>query len=1848
MAGNILPAEAPACSLSEVLPDVPTGRIDSLLASLGFPYPNRVVIDLVLPRLSEALHQVDRCFTSELPEPVQLLADELDFLLERYPLRELINRSPGTRSKSAGNPNPIYGELQTYPMRGIVSITREQVQPGDTDKFHVGLGLLILSRLVPDAPTQVSEPQNVVATKLRLCFTAESWQTAKSVFPEPGPEFFHSLRHWKNHKQATFLTDSQKELFSKLVKLIDNPLLECRTRSRIREALPDEHDDNVIPAWANLALRPLPWPTQDVSSAGELDPDDSSTTPLLHQIVLTDIAPQCEDAKRVFLMDAAHRFARDNQFLPYRWHSLLIEETREVARIGEEMLAHRDTRAIALVGLLVLLTGHHPADLADFQLVANQAFAPDKGSWSDNIVDLSSQCWWHRGPLIANRFTPHIDQLSSLKPYTRWIGLSLPDVLIPYLRPENDVLSCFFAKHVGANENGLTTLLEIFCRAVRDKAPWVRVFPARLRAQPFDWWMARTNDDTLASLASAVTEYAPSAPLYYYAASSEEIRQRHLERMKELGWQTSSLLDSTDSMFGSRLQPSPEAVTVLISHLSETLEQARLDFERDRSPETLADLHNGMVLYTLTMLIFGTGHRLAAEYCFSRHTLGIDDHLVVLADKIMNAANASRLVALPEICAAQVREYLHHLEWLGSRLSRYAPAMAVRVRSIIGTDPLEATLPLFGLLSPDLEIWKNLGVEDLKQRLGTHWPLPLNTPRHLLPTETRHLSLSAEMNHIRAGHIQTGQNPWSHWSPLTPFTVLTDSAKIADELLQHQGWTVRAGGSGRSRKPSTLEQIAPSREDPAYRVAPLERARAMGTQKIRRVVRTAIERAKSQNPERKLSDSDIKAITREILNNLAGDPNAASVALALLRGAIRRQGLAKHGTTAPELIIPLVDPPVFGPYVAIELEQAKALQNAFLRFYAAQKTTSHIDTLAYIVLSSIILGGIVRTDWLGPTLDACRNAYPADGRLWFEIRCRAESDGELTEFVRRPFDPITTCLVLRAREEKVLSPSQTIDIEAVRKKAGRLLADIVNADGTPGLPSSIRAACQLMTTHFRFMLPGMLAGIGDGRADSFCLPRSDHLRITGNETAPETLPQPHRIEPNSALPRIKHQSTGSRSQARQWLKRTNEILLEALSPAAKGGKAKSDHLSQRNLKLNMDEHPLPENAPSILVLMRNWVVKLITQGGAQKGVLQPSSIRTYWHRIAGPLLEFAWPLDFLALDEESLEALYIAILDARSPKGRTRRARVLRDFHQQCGGQLPDVDWYEIEPRINLDQQKVDAQVVTPAEFARACAGIKEQTVRPDYAHAIHFTLILQYRGGLRLGEVFRLTADDIRVRPDELLILVRRNRFGGPKTPAGRRIVRLKEPLLSSDERQLILDWLEFRKRRCQPSTECALLGPSSDGKELFDRSTFGHDVADVLRWATGRPTARSHHLRHSAGSYQMAAVIPPPEGSTVWQQVCDYWHSATPGPVVHQYFLNDPRPSRRVVHAISAQLGHASPRSTFTYLQLLDSALGRALWDASPARIDDFRVTERISVGEAEGESKTTWRGGRYGLAERLTGVSNDQLRQWVAQGHDVGDPRILAAKMLRRVRLPIGVDLEPRMAAPYEPSWARTDVRLEAIHLVLLEAESERPPEEIATHAGLSLDVTEKLLRAYRDNCGLCKYRRYDPDLDDAWTRATNGGIPAEEKGPDLYASFSKLLSMPEDHPALHGLNVWAANYIPSHTAITANNPANIKSLLALLQELTIPVDKVRISIPNTWKSSSNDIREETFFSDIEGTNYSECIRDYHAQHRQRARSDLPSIKVLLESATGEQKRSRDMTRFHQYCYLAWICRRAGLTH
>lgn len=428
--------------------------------------------------------------------------------------------------------------------------------------------------------------------------------------------------------------------------------------------------------------------------------------------------------------------------------------------------------------------------------------------------------------------------------------------------------------------------------------------------------------------------------------------------------------------------------------------------------------------------------------------------------------------------------------------------------------------------------------------------------------------------------------------------------------------------------------------------------------------------------------------------------------------------------------------------------------------------------------------------------------------------------------------------------------------------------------------------------------------------------------------------------------------------------------LDTASATARPGPEWVLELCQRIRAGQLIETPVQVEAQADFAdLVRAWAASMLGGASAYGHDIGRSTIARY-ARLLGPALESQLDgLSIFELESDALEVIYESMLEAQTSEGKRRAlAKAIHEFHAflQRRYSYPPISPYFVLG-IGKGATRVDARVISEDHYqavfqALGTCGLELRT--PRLVIAARLFLILGFRLGLRRNEALKLRLRDLhlpelsteasafiqkrhpnmrRLSSDELArlelpvdLLIRPHAQRGLKTQNAVRRLPLRV-LLEPDELKLLVDWYRQRQEeeRENPSSEFLFCIPQLRTQWISESSLLPA-LHGCMRAVTGSDSVHYHHLRHSCATWlliKLTGTLSEFSPELIFRDLPQTLRWLNDDVRLRRAFLSSQGgPTRRLVHIVSAVLGHGSPKTTLLhYVHSLPQILALA-WQWNP----------------------------------------------------------------------------------------------------------------------------------------------------------------------------------------------------------------------------------------------------------------------------------------------------------------------------
>lgn len=401
----------------------------------------------------------------------------------------------------------------------------------------------------------------------------------------------------------------------------------------------------------------------------------------------------------------------------------------------------------------------------------------------------------------------------------------------------------------------------------------------------------------------------------------------------------------------------------------------------------------------------------------------------------------------------------------------------------------------------------------------------------------------------------------------------------------------------------------------------------------------------------------------------------------------------------------------------------------------------------------------------------------------------------------------------------------------------------------------------------------------------------------------------------------------------------------------------------------VDLPPKTEEAEALEVLIKDWVGYLLGGSSVYGHGIGRSSIARYARLLGDALVSQLDGISVFQMGLDALESVYETVLDAQVTDGKRRTlAKAIHEFHGflERRYHYPPISPYSLLG-IGRDVASVDARILSEDQYhavlrALGTCGLELRT--PRLVTAAKLFLILGFRLGLRRNEALKLRLSDLhlpelsieaserirrrhpnmRILSNQELaelgqpvdLLIRPHAQRGLKTLNSVRRLPLRL-LLEPDELEMLMRWYKERQaEECRaPSSEFLLCIPELR-TQWVSESTLLPALHACMRAVTGSEIIHYHHLRHSCATWLMLKLMGAITTSSPELLFRDL-------PLTTRWLKDTTRqreglisasggPTRRIVHIVSALLGHGSPKTSLLhYIHSLPLIMAQA-WQWNP----------------------------------------------------------------------------------------------------------------------------------------------------------------------------------------------------------------------------------------------------------------------------------------------------------------------------
>lgn len=1154
--------------------------------------------------------------------------------------------------------------------------------------------------------------------------------------------------------------------------------------------------------------------------------------------------------------------------------------------------------------------------LAETPIVNCHSERPEEAS-----IAIEHGTYWQPCPRLPNQHIPDGEELEVCEPVETGFALPLPPTVTAALNAARIKPGTTIKSKVG-DEPASQTCQKFLATL---NIPWEIRKSSRLRRFAATHVMDAGNDFAAVQIIFGDAFGRSNGHLYYVCFDGRALQTLYAKAI----WPLFGDLPAGDRSAcsghgcGPSYVPRTDVVRAGFRFLSASLNR-RPDPET-ASLETIARWHNRYTASCAYMIAAGSGHRPVGGL-FHLQLGQIDWHAgyIVGLDKQVDISHITRPIALPTVCAGQIRLYLDHLAAIANN-PRFPKTVRKHIEQVMASKE-----PVWTFLSDNGKRARKGVMTDFRR----HWPdawrhLPPNWYRHYLATHLRRAEAPPLYVMMQLGHLGSSGQPLAADSPISPMHMVAGIRAFLDTVAEEMGMRARQGYSdpdhsvpgepppanwsrridahlriGKRVQKAVQDKRRADGHSARRRVAPLmgptlarhsrELARAHGLW----VTGTLVQEAESIKGGW-VNDAVVEDIIHDI-DTMTGETRIDRLALmAILRDLLR--DCAKLGMRVPRVHTSIRR--AGGDLAPLLTENADATRYM-------HRLRDHLKRIAKT--------GTPITPLTRAALATLAYELPPDLATLYRMLC-----GSL-KWLRPRKDLLLRIAGPVGEEAMVVSGLASIGYRHLHNVQTVSLAEL-NDLVAGALPADLRPEPRERTLEFmisigsvaaRFEQSGIVRLARDPKNGSVLADAANlEMYLLGKPTPATQSATTRTTGPQSGTSNrvaVRHSKLREQyKRLRLALSHPDHILTG--SPLPRGRIARTRPPRPKVIKAV--EQVIGECGPTVSITqaLAQYVREMLVEGTQRKRNPKISTIETYLSEVGPRLIEMVQTQDLQTVSAGHLEDAYLQIVEDRADtksssdselteEGARCAQQVIQFQHvlERLGG--PAVDLSQLGPYLSRSERRIYCALLSEADYEKAKQWLQDEiagTAAPDPLGGHWRTqcrhscaaMILLYRSGARIDEVAWLRLADIQGQGDNLALSIRVTRYRGVKTPSARRRIVVGSRM-TQDEHALINAWLAAQRagRNGIPDQHIYAFSAPQHEKLVYGDDVLRDHMQSAFR-AAGKPGFRPHTLRHAAVNNRLMDQFRiPPDSSTA--------------PTVA-------RSMQRQVH----ETGHARPSTTIRY---------------------------------------------------------------------------------------------------------------------------------------------------------------------------------------------------------------------------------------------------------------------------------------------------------------------------------------------
>lgn len=916
---------------------------------------------------------------------------------------------------------------------------------------------------------------------------------------------------------------------------------------------------------------------------------------------------------------------------------------------------------------------------------------------------------------------------------------------------------------------------------------------------------------------------------------------------------------TTDTYDGYRL--SPDQVNQFVASM-QSRTRASL-----QSAEPLFEQHNTFTLYVVSLLLWATGHRPVRDPFQNRHNLSLAQGLIEITDKVVDERLAYRVVPLCPLAIRQITRYVEHLQCYQNTLAREGESGASLHNAIECALNGSLHTPFFFLIN---ENGTTTSISELaiEQFWAPSLALKANEGRRFLATELAIAGVSQSDILCMLGHTLSPEHPFGLRAETSAKAVFTRLSASIDNILTAAGWDILEGFSFYNTTSLPPYEKAPPVAPHQSELLGQALRQKRRTEKQHRASvlvaeATAQLKLSGAGPIRRKQGLELITLTRELA---ARHSDHLPINTALAEWFLAEQRRGRRVETIPIKLNIDVEPSPFYAGCVRDFDDACTTRDRFVEIMRDADKNAVLNSSDQR-LAALILGLALLEQWSNADLlrglihSIASTSYCTNGVLHTEVYSAKSSGTERTWLGRwMPTHDITMGLHLGLMANH--DALSDITVAHVERRLVELLAKLDVKTSRKNAIDTLAAFAQKLSLfeHAGVNRPSRSDAVGLSPIPEQAWCRLLTSRVPSQIEHHEPDSASENRQGSAWLPRVTQQKTrGSAiSECIRHFRHSFNRIAEQQGNGEFGNSQKAVNEALANSLRQYIEDT--NHIPLVIRLIAGWGYTLCLNGTQRKKVPATATLDKYIFLLLNSL-GYACQGEFsLDQDSEEFEQLYSRCVDYGQQQEQSTLVEQLRHFHHYLvdNFSVEQCDWSTIWSLASSADSKSSANFITLAEYQRALDIIEaDPTLTSRERIQCQTVVILCYRFGLRFGEAYHLQARHIQANQDlsDICLLIRHTHRGRKKSDAGVRVTPLLEPLAEREITILrrCIDWVDISQT---DDTLACLMLADFETRHLLDRTWLNHYLNSALKAATGDPSVKFHHTRHSFATRVAAAI--------------------------------------------------------------------------------------------------------------------------------------------------------------------------------------------------------------------------------------------------------------------------------------------------------------------------------------------------------------------------------------------------------